>query len=104
MEPVSVAGLVGRLINKEIEMPYDPRPVSEGGNRGIGELFTHVAPKGKYRIVGVDTFDASDWVEGDFLTLVLAIMHADARTRGQHMLMMHIYDDTGRHRYETGTF
>ena len=38
-------------------MPYDPRPVSEGGNRGIDEQFSRKAPKGEFRVIGVDTFD-----------------------------------------------
>lgn len=46
-------------------MPYGPRLVSEGGNRGIGEEYSRFAPKGKFRVVGVDTFEGTDWLEGD---------------------------------------
>lgn len=83
-------------------MPYDPRPESKGGNRGMGERFTHVAPKGKYRVVCVDTFDGGDWVAGDFDTRGAAI--ACAKENGGEMLKAHVYDDTGKHVLQTGTF
>ena len=75
-------------------MPYDPRPVSEGGNMGIGEEFTRAAPKGKFRVVGVDTFDGGDWVQGDFNTKKKALEVAAAK--GGQMTMMYIYDDKGK--------
>lgn len=60
------------------------------------------APKGKFRVVGVDTFDGGDWVEGDFKTKDLAFDHANKR--GGEMLMMHVYDDKGNHLKQAGTF
>lgn len=57
------------------------------------------APKGKFRIIGVDVFDGADWIEGNFKTLQEAINHADEVTEGKNMLKMHIYDDRGIHRY-----
>jgi hypothetical protein len=83
-------------------MPYDPRPISEGGNRGIGETFTHVAPKGKFRVIGVDTFDGGDWCQGDFDTREAALQCA--RDKGGEMTMMHVYDDTGKHIGQAGRF
>ncbi len=83
-------------------MPYDPRPVSQGGNRGIGELFSHQPPPGKFRVIGVDTFDGGDWVQGDFDTKEAAL--ACAREKGGSMTKMHVYDDRGRHVGEAGTF
>ena len=83
-------------------MPYDARSVSEGGNRGIDEIFTRKAPKGKYRIIGVDTFDGGDWHEGDFSSKSEALEHA--RKRGGQMTKMHVYDDQGNHVGEAGTF
>jgi hypothetical protein len=83
-------------------MSYDPRPVSEGGNRGIDEEFSRRAPKGKFRVVGVDTFDGGDWVDKDCNTLDEAIAHADGR--GGTMLKMHVYNDEGKHLHEAGTF
>ena len=83
-------------------MPYDPRPISEGGNRGLGEKFTRVPPKGKFRVIGVDTFDGGDWVQGDFDPKEAALQCA--REKGGEMTKMHIYDDTGRHIGEAGTF
>jgi len=85
-------------------MPYDPRSVSEGGNRGIDERFSREAPKGKFRVIGVDTFDGGDWVEGDFDTLEKAVKHANERTKGQQMLKMYVYDDAGSYRHDAGTF
>lgn len=83
-------------------MPYDPRPVSEGGNRGIDERFSRNAPKGKYRVIGVDTFDGGDWVQGDFATEAEALKCA--REHGGQMTKMHVYDDTGTHIGEAGKF
>ena len=85
-------------------MPYDPRPVSEGGNRGIDEQFSRNAPPGKFRVIGVDTFDGTDWVEGDFGTKDAALLHISARTVGKQMLKMHAYDDKGRHVGAAGQF
>ena len=85
-------------------MPYDARPVSEGGNRGIDEQFTRAAPKGQFRVVGVDTFDGEDWVEGDFASLDLAIEAADRSVEGKQMLVMHVYNDKGKHRHQAGKF
>lgn len=83
-------------------MPYDPRPESEGGNAGIDESFSRNAPQGKFRVVGVDTFDGTDWVAGDFGTLEQASTYA--RDHGGEMTMMHVYNDKGEHMAEAGTF
>lgn len=85
-------------------MPYDPRPVSQGGNAGIDETFSRKAPAGKFRVIGVDTFDGDDWVEGDFDTVNLARAHAAKKTAGEQMLKMHIYNDQGIHVAAAGTF
>lgn len=85
-------------------MPYDPRPVSQGGNAGIDEQFSSKAPQGKFRVIGVDTFDGGDWVEGDFDTCELARKHVDERTAGKQMLEMHIYDDNGSNVGSAGKF
>ncbi len=85
-------------------MPYDPRPMSEGGNRGIDESFNRAAPKGKFRVIGVDTFDGTDWVSGDFASLGSAQEHVSKNTAGKSMLMMHIYDDQGNHVGSGGSF
>ena len=63
---------------------------------------THLcAPKGKFRVVGVDTFDGTDWVKKDCDTKVEAL--DIAKKEGGTMLKMHVYDDTGRHIGEAGT-
>jgi hypothetical protein len=59
-------------------------------------------PKGKCRVIGVDTFDHTDWVEGEFDTKDEAVNHANSR--GGTMLKMHVYDDQGNHVAEAGTF
>ncbi len=81
-------------------MPYDPRPVSQGGNRGIDEQFSQHAPEGKFRVIGVDTLDGSDWVSGDFDTLEQAKKHANRE--GGTMLMVYVYDDQGRQLHKAG--
>lgn len=83
-------------------MPYDARPVSEGGNRGMGELFTRYAPTGKFRVIGVDTFDGRDWYEGDFDTTEEAVDRA--RLKGGQMTKMYVYNDAGNFVFEAGTF
>ena len=85
-------------------MPYDPRPTSEGGNRGIDTDFSRKAPEGKFRVVGVDTFDGQDWVQGDFGSLELAKEAADKSVEGEQMLKMHVYNDKGEHLYDAGEF
>jgi uncharacterized membrane protein YkoI len=85
-------------------MPYDARPVSKGGNRGIDEEFSRTAPQGKFRIVGVDTFDGGDWVYKDVGTLQEAKEFADEKAKGSQMLKVHVYNDRGHHVYEAGKF
>ena len=85
-------------------MPYDPRPVSKGGNRGIDEEFSRKAPPGKFRVIGVDTFDGGDWKEGDLDTLELAQAFIKKETEGKQMLKMHIYDDQGNNVGSAGSF
>ena len=85
-------------------MPYDPRPVSQGGNAGIDEEFSRKAPKGKFRLVTVDTFDGTDEHNGDFDTLEDAQDAAKRKTKGQQMCMAHIYNDKGHRVGDRGTF
>ena len=60
------------------------------------------AKKGKFRVIGVDTFDYTDWIEGDFDTKEEAFQKA--RDIGASMLKTHVYDDNGNHIYEDGKF
>jgi len=60
------------------------------------------APKGKFRVVGVDTFDGTDWVEGDFDTKEEALELA--KLKGGTMLKTHVYDDKGNHINGFGSF
>jgi len=83
-------------------MPYDTRPVSQGGNRGIDELFERNAPSGKFRIIGVDTFDGTDWVYKDVDTIEEARKFADEK--GGPMLKVHVYNHKGQHVYKAGSF
>lgn len=69
----------------------------------VDHQFSRKAPEGKFRVVGVDTFDDSNWLEGDFDTLDKAKSYALDKMKGEQMLKMHVYDDTGSHRYEAGT-
>ena len=83
-------------------MPYDPRPVSEGGNRGIDEQFSRYAPEGKYRIIGVDTFDGEDWLYKDEESLDEAVKFANQH--GSQMNLVYVYDNQGRCVYRAGSF
>ena len=83
------------------DMPYDPRPVSEGGNSGIDERFSRKAPSGKFRVVMVDTFDGTDSVVGDY---TLRGAQRVAKKKGGEMTKMYIYNDKGKCVGETGTF
>jgi hypothetical protein len=60
------------------------------------------APEGKFRCVGVDTFDGEDWVYGDYDTEEEAINMA--KEKGDNMLKTHVYDDKGKHIFDAGTF
>lgn len=76
-------------------MPYEPEKNRMPSSR-------HTAPNGKFRVIGVDTFDGGDWVVGDFKTKEKALKKA--RKKGGTMTKMHVYDDTGKHVGEAGTF
>lgn len=60
------------------------------------------APPGKFRVVGVDTFDRTNWVHGDYDSKEAAL--AAARSLGGEMLKAHTYDDAGRHLEDFGRF
>jgi len=62
------------------------------------------APTGKFRVVGVDTFDGTDWVVGDYPTLDEARTVARDQAKGKEMLKMHVYDEDGRHHFDAGVF
>ena len=82
-------------------MPYDPRHVSEGGNRTTTRSDLK-APKGKYRVVSVDTFDGGDCI---LLTTKFKQKALDlARSEGGTMCIVYVYDDKGRQIDRSGTF
>lgn len=99
-------------------MPFDPRPRSRGGNKGIDEEFSRSASPGKFRVVGVDTFDGTDWVyssdpermfggtdTGDFATLQEAKEFADKEIeKHTKMLKVYVYNDQGDCVYDCGSF
>lgn len=60
------------------------------------------APPGKFRVVGVDTFDGTDWIEGDYNSLEECTRVA--KRLGGNMLKVHVYDDQRKHVFEAGTF
>jgi len=62
------------------------------------------APQGKFRVIGVDTFDHTEWISGDFNTKEEAIKHAEKEVEDEEMLKMHIYDDKGKHLYDCGIY
>lgn len=60
------------------------------------------AENGNFRVIGVDTFDSTDWIEGDFDTKEKAFKKANEM--GGTMLKTHVYDDKGNHLYDAGRF
>mgnify|MGYP003419577282 FL=1 len=83
-------------------MPYDPRPISEGGNKGIDEEFSRKARKGCFRVISVDTFDGSDCHHGDRRTLERAMVLAN--THCGTMQRAYIYDDQGKCVWSGGSY
>ncbi len=67
-------------------------------------MFSRSAPKGKFRLIGVDTFDGGDWVVGDYKILSTAREIANNETAGKQMLKMYVYDDKGKCRHSAGSF
>lgn len=60
------------------------------------------APKGKFRVVGVDTFSHEYWVYGDYNALQEATDFA--KLKGSNMNMVYVYDDKGEYKFHAGTF
>lgn len=57
-----------------------------------------IAPKGKFRAIGVDTFEGpfADWVIGDYFTKEEALAQAEATCSGRQMTRAYVYDDAGK--------
>ncbi len=69
------------------------------------ERFKAKTPKGKFIVVGVDTFSNDDWIYDEiFDDLPSACAFADGKVINTQMLMMHVYNDQGDHQYECGKF
>jgi hypothetical protein len=65
------------------------------------------APKGKYRVVGTDTFESpsppyADYLIGDYASLDEAKHVAD--DKGAAMNLVYVYDATGKTLYRAGSF
>jgi hypothetical protein len=60
------------------------------------------APKGKFRVIGVDTFSNEDWVYGDYNSLNEAKKFA--QEKGGNMNMVYVYDDQGNYKFGAGTY
>lgn len=70
----------------------------------IDKDFSRKAPKGKFRIIGVDTFSPDDWHEKDVDTLQEAKKIIHKKIKGKQMLKYYIYDEDGKFINEAGTF
>lgn len=58
-----------------------------------------VAPKGKFRVVGFDLYDQSDYEVGDFDTEGVALSKANKRNAKRPSVfadIWYVYDDTGK--------
>lgn len=51
------------------------------------------ANPGKFRVIGIDTFDYTDWIEGDFDTIDEAIVKTN--TIKGNFTNTYIFDDKG---------
>lgn len=60
------------------------------------------APKGMFRVIGVDTFSHEDWHYEDFDNLKDAKDFANKK--GGNMNMVYVYDDKGDYKYHAGTY
>lgn len=60
------------------------------------------APKDKFRVVGVDTFDGTDWVKCDCDTLEEA--QEIAQENAGYMLKYYVYNDKAKQLYSAGTY
>lgn len=76
-------------------MPYNPE---ENRTTTHDDL---KAPKGKFRVIGVDTFDGGDWIVGDYRDKEEAFKNA---TVTQQMEIRYVYNDKGQRIYKQGTF
>ena len=63
-----------------------------------------IAPKGMYRILGIDKFANEHWIDGDYPTLEEALERArtqsqeaasDGDTKGSIATVWYVYDDRG---------
>jgi hypothetical protein len=66
------------------------------------DTIPRIAPADRFRLIGIDTFDNQDWLEGDFADQAEAMKLADEK--GGTMLLMEVYDDQGKIIHKTGTF
>lgn len=82
-------------------MPYDPRHESEGGNRTTTRKDL-IAPKRKFRVILVDTFEGGDCVVGDFSSRKRAI--ETANQKGGQMTKVYVYNDKGQQIHSAGTY
>jgi hypothetical protein len=73
------------------------KDAKDGGRRRL------TAPKGKFRVIGVDTFEGprADYLIDDFKSLHAAI--ASARSHAGNMNPCYVYDDEGSSMWSGGS-
>ncbi len=64
------------------------------------EKHNHTAPKNKFRLILVDLFDGTDWVEGDFNSLGEAKAEATKQLGDNELIAVYIYDENGKCLYD----
>ena len=67
-------------------------------------MIDQMAPEGKFRVIGVDTFEGpcADYLVGDYDTLEEAA--GVCAKHGGQMNPVYVYDDTGKRRLQAGSF
>ncbi len=71
-------------------------------NLGANQKINHRAAVGKFQVVAVDTFDDTEWVEGDFDNLAEAKKIADEL--GGPLVKTYVYNDRGDRVYDAGMY
>jgi hypothetical protein len=74
----------------------------QGGFRAISQDPRRVAPKGKFRMIGIDSLTGDGWIEGDVRNLGRARRKANLLC--DMIVSVHIFDEHGVHQDQAGIF
>ena len=94
---------MARLILKVNLDPNSGKAPSMLPSKSLALTGQLIAPKGRYRLVGVDTFEGPlcDFLIGDFVSKDEAIAECSARAT-QPMMRYYVYSETGAMLFKAG--